>query len=182
MSIRPEDNKRLMIKPIALILAATISLGSSVAIAADCKYKKNEKDPFTDEKIILTKWKTFGPSGNQAVNHGWMAGIVNHGKTFLALKIGIVGYGANPTIAEGAKLLVLMADDSIVELAAYNHVAAAGRNAVVRFELDAAAFSALTEQGATDIRISTSNGDHDFSFGRKPTTKMQFVLGCTQQH
>lgn len=165
---------------IALTLAATISLGSSVATAADCKYKKDEKDPFTDERIVLTKWKTFRPTGNQAVNHGWMAGMIENGRTFLALRIGIVGYGANPTVAEGAKLLILMADDSVVELTAYQRVVGASRSTIIKFELDDDAFAALTAQGTTDIRLSTNSGDHDFSFGKKPMTKMQFVLGCTQ--
>ena len=72
------------------LLAAAIILTSTVAGAAECKYKKNERDPFTDELSVLTKWKTFRPTGNQAVPHGWMAGAIEHGKKFLVLRIGLV--------------------------------------------------------------------------------------------
>jgi hypothetical protein len=164
---------------IALLITALL-LTNVGAGATECKYKKNELDPFTDEKIVLTKWKTFRPTGNQAVNHGWMAGAIEHGKTFLALRIGLVGYHTQPTIPEGGKLLVLMADDSIVELAAYESVKLTSWSVVVKYELDAETLEALTAQGTTDIRVSTIHDEHDFSFGKKPTTRMQFVLGCLQ--
>jgi len=163
-----------------VLLTAAILLTSVAAGAAECKYKQNELDPFTDEKIVLTKWKTFRPTGNQAVNHGWMAGAIEHGKTFLALRIGLVGYHTQPTVPEGGKLLILMADDSIVELSAYEEVKLSGWLAVVKYELDENTLAALTAQGTTDIRVSTKYDEHDFSFGKKPTTRMQFVLGCTQ--
>lgn len=163
-----------------VLLAAAIFLASATIHAAECKYKINELDPFTDELIVLTKWKTFRPTGNQAVNHGWMAGAIEHGKTFLALRIGLVGYHTQPTIPEGGKLLILMADDSIVELAAYESVKLTGWSVVVKYELDENTLAALTAQGTTDIRVSTVHDEHDFSFGKKPTTRMQFVLGCAQ--
>ena len=162
------------------LLTATILLTSVGAGAAECKYKKNELDPFTDVQIVLTKWKTFRPTGNQAVPHGWMAGAIEHGKKFLALRIGLVGYHTQPTVPEGGKLLILMADDTIVELAAYESVKISGWHNVVKFELDDDTLAALTAQGTTDIRLSTRYDEHDFSFGKKPTTRMQFVLGCLQ--
>jgi hypothetical protein len=162
------------------LFTAVILLTSVGAGAAECKYKKNELDPFTDEKIVLTNWKTFRPTGNQAVNHGWMAGAIEHGKTFLALRIGLVGYHTQPTVPQGGKLLILMADDSIVELAAYDSVKLTSWSVVVKYELDENTLAALTDQGTTDIRVSTRYDEHDFSFGKKPTTRMQFVLGCLQ--
>jgi len=73
-----------------------------------------------------------------------------------------------------------MADDSIVELAAYEPVKLSSWSAVVKYELDENTLAALTAQGTTDVRVSTKHDEHDFSFGRKPTTRMQFVLGCLQ--
>jgi hypothetical protein len=163
------------------LFTATIILASAAAGAAECKYKKNEADPFTEEKILLTKWKNFRPTGNQAVNHGWMAGAIEHGKKFLTLRIGLVGYHTQPTIPEGGKLLILMADDTIVELAAHESVKLTSSNVIVKYELDAEALKALMAQGTTDIRVSTRYDEHDFSFGKKPMTRMQFVLACIQQ-
>ena len=162
---------------ISMIFLASV-LGSA-AYADECKYKENEADPFTKERVALTKWKAFRPTGNQAVNHGWMAGRILDGKTFLALRIGIVGYDGPPVIIpEGAKLLILMADESIVELAAYEETWVEDSSAVVLYELNDETLQSLTTQGTTDIRVSTSAGDHDFNFGKKPTDRMQYVLGC----
>ncbi|MDH4054754.1 MAG: hypothetical protein OEW73_07635 [Gammaproteobacteria bacterium] len=166
--------------PGTALIVTIILFIASTASAEECKYKTNEADPFTREKIVLTKWKPFRPTGNEAVDHGWMAGAIEHGKKFLALRIGLVGYYGQPTVPEGGKLLILMADDTIVELAAYEEVKLSGRNAIVRFELDAASLQALTAQGTTDIRLSTIEDEHDFSFGNKPTGRMQYVLGCIQ--
>lgn len=160
------------------LIVTILLFSSATASAAECKYKKNEADPFTKEKIVLTKWKPFRPTGNEAVNHGWMAGEIEHGKKFLALRIGLVGYYGQPTVPEGGKLLILMADDTIIELAAYESVKLTGRNVIVRFELDSATLQALIAQGTTDIRLSTIEDEHDFSFGNKPTVRMQYVLGC----
>jgi len=50
----------------------------------------------------------------------------------------------------------------------------------VKYELDAETLKALTAQGTTDTRVSTRYDEHNFSFGKKPMTRMQFVLGCLQ--
>lgn len=164
-----------------LSIALGLILLASAVSAADCKYKENKLDSFTKQKVVLTKWKAFRPTGNQAVNHGWMAGAVKGDKTFLALRIGVVGYGGPPmSVLEGASLLVLMADDSVVELAAYEEVWIENSSVVIHYELNAETMAALTAQGTSDIRVTTNHGDHDFNFGNKPTDRMQFVLGCVQ--
>jgi hypothetical protein len=165
---------------ITILLATTgLLLFASASDAADCKYVENERDPFTDQRIVETKWKTFRPTGNQAVNHGWMAGWIKDDKTFLALRIGIPAYSGGPlVIAKSAPLLLLMADDTVMELTAYQETWVKSRNVVILYELDADALAALTAQGTSDIRVTTNDGDHDFNFGSKPTDKIQFVLSC----
>lgn len=165
-----------------LMAAAGLILFATVSNAAECKFKTDETDPFTSQRDILTKWKAFRPTGNQAVSYGWMAGRVTDGKTFLALRIGIVGqYVKSPLIVpEGATLLILMADDSILELSAYQETWVKDRNVVILYELNDEMLGALTAQGTTDIRLSTNQSDYDFNFGNKPTDRMQFVLGCVQ--
>jgi hypothetical protein len=156
-------------------------LSATVSNADECKFKINESDSFTGQKDLLTKWKAFRPTGNQAVNHGWMAGRVKDGKTFLALRIGIVEQPVrNPLIIpKGAKLLLLMADDSVVELSAYEETWVKDRNVVILYELNDETLGALTVRGTSDIRVSTNQSDFDFNFGNKPTERMRHVLGCT---
>jgi len=167
-----------MKKAIATILATSLLLGSGATLADECKYVKDGLDPFTSEREVLTKWKTFTKWGNQAYSHGWMAGLYEGGKTFLALRIGLVGYRGQPTILEGGKLLISMADDTTVELAAFEDVKLDSWYAVVKYELTAETIESLTAQGATGIRVSSAKDKHDFSFGRKPTDRMQYVVGC----
>lgn len=165
-----------------LTAAAGLMLCATVSNADECKFKTNERDPLTSERDVLTKWKAFRPTGNQSVSYGWMAGRVKDGTTLLALRIGIVGkYVKKPLIIpEGAKLLVLMADGSIVELSAYEETWVRSRDTVILYELNDELLTALTAHGATDIRVSTNQSDYDFSFGKKPTDRMRFVLECVQ--
>lgn len=162
-----------------LLTTTGLLLFATVGNAADCKYAKDERDPFTDQRTVQTKWKTFRPTGNQAVNHGWMAGWIKNDKTFLALRIGIPAYSGGPLIiAKDATLLLLMADDTVMELTAYQETRVKNRDVAILYELNAETLAALTAQGTSDIRVTTNNGDHDFNFGTKPTDKIQFVLSC----
>jgi hypothetical protein len=166
-----------MKRSVAAILA-TLVLGNAAFAADECEYVKDGLDPFTSEREVLTKWKTFTKWGNQAYSHGWMAGLQEHDKTFLALRIGLVGYRGQPTILEGGRLQILMADDSTVDLAAYQEVKLESWYVVVRYELTAETIEALKAQGTTGIRVSSANDEHHFKFGRKPTDRMQYVIGC----
>jgi len=183
---------------------------SSPAVAANkCKFEKNGVDSFTRQMVVETKWKSFRSFGNQAANHGWMAARSENDTQFLGLKVVVVDYdSARPEgpnlhenrvlIPQSAKLLVLLADDTILELVA--SAKARGKSsytvpgeqmghpdfyvvkttAVVWYELTADMRGELIAQGATDIRLSASNKDHDFTFGKKPTDRIQYVVGCIQ--
>ena len=190
-------------------LALTMLLGSTMVNAADCKYEKNGVDSFTKQEVILTKWKSFRSFGNQAGHHGWMAGRFENDTHFLGLKLVVRHHSANRLnrndlhenrllIPKDAQLLILMADDTIMTLtssaesAGKSDVYVPGQNggdannylakttAIVWYELTPELMTGLRAQGATDIRVSASIGDHDWTFGKKPTDRIQYVLGCVQ--
>lgn len=192
-----------------LTLVIALALGSPALAADKCKFEKHGVDSFTKQMVAETKWKSFRTFGNGYENHGWMAARAKGGKQFLGLKIIVVDNdSARPErpnlhenrvlIPQGAKLLVLLADDTILELAA--SAEARGKSsytvpgdqlgradsyivsttAIAWYELTAELRDALLMQGATDIRLSASNKDHDFTFGKKPTDRIQYVLGCIQ--
>jgi hypothetical protein len=179
-------------------------------MAADkCKYEKHGVDSFTKQMVAETKWKSFRTFGDQSENHGWTAAKAEGGKQYLGLKIVVVDRDSTMPeranlhenrvlIPQGAKLLILMADDTILELAAsakargkcdfrvpdirtgHPETYVVDTTTVVWYELTADTRDALLAQGATDIRLSASDRDHDFTFGKKPTDRIQYVLGCIQ--
>jgi len=193
---------------ITLSLAITLFLGSSMADAAKCKYQKNELDSFTQEKIVWTKWTSFTPYGNQVTHHGWLSAFSRDDAKLLVMKIVLVEHTSDQPrasyldgrliIPQDAKLLIHMADDSIVELAAREQAVGSSRvippgeitnrgtgyivktTAVINFELNADTINTLMAQGTTDMTISARSRDHGFPFGKKPTDKFQFALGCIQ--
>ncbi len=107
-------------------------------------------------------------------------------------------------IPAGSTLSILMADDSIFELVVPEGIigdaslkveeddmfddsgpkAKSGGGytiesyAIIKFPLDAAAFTSLTAQKASDLRLTANGVDYDFSFGKKPVDKIQKVLAC----
>jgi hypothetical protein len=192
-----------------LVLGMTCALSTPAGAADKCKYERHGVDSFTKQMVAETKWKSFRTFGNQVENHGWMAARSEGGKQFLGLKIVVVDHdSAMPErenlhenrvlIPKDAKLLILLADDTILELAA--SAEARGKSdfrvpdsrksnpdtyvvrttAIAWYELTADTRDALLAHGATDIRLSASDRDHDFTFGDKPTDRIQFVLGCIQ--
>lgn len=177
----------------ALFVATALLLGSNTADAAGCKYRA----PFSGNTIVAgkgeqarllaaaerwTPWKSFRTWGNEAKNHGWTNGMIDGDKKFLGLKINLVEVPGGASIAAGAPLLLLMADDSVVELAADNTLADKKNANLIfaRYELDDETHAALVAQGITDIRVTTNIGEIDFYLGKtkKPSGKVQESLGC----
>ena len=192
-----------------LILGITFALGGPAMAADKCKYEKHGVDSFTKQMVAETKWKSFQNFFDNQDNRGWTAARSEGGKQFLGFKIVVVDYDSTMPeranlhenrvlIPQGAKLLILMADDTILELAA--SAKARGKSdfrvpdsrtghpetyvvettTVVWYELTADTRDALLAQGVSDIRLSASNRDHDFVFGENQTDRIQYVLGCIQ--
>jgi hypothetical protein len=167
---------------LTLALAAIVFVTQASANAADCKFEKNELDKFTKVKIVQTEWDrlTTGPKffSPFAV---YTSIRVKDDKTFLGIKLAMTehdkyrprAYQLNNrfTIAEGAELLLLMADGSIVELrtptgmkinATYQdpknmeyiedfQIESAG---ALEYALDEATIAALAAQEVTHLRIA----------------------------
>lgn len=192
-----------------LILGITFALGSPAMADDKCKYEKHGVDSFTKQMVAETKWKSLQKFFDNQDNRGWTAARSEGGKQYLGLKIVVVDRDSTMPeranlhenrvlIPQGAKLLILMADDTILELAA--SAKARGKSdfrvpdsrtghpetyvvettTVVWYELTADTRDTLLAQGVTDIRLSASDRDHDFAFGKNQTDRIQYVLGCIQ--
>jgi hypothetical protein len=159
----------------------------------------------TNEKVQWTKWSHF-KLFNTA--NGYLAGVTEGDRKYLAIQI--VSYDFRPdrpskedldtavTVPAAAKMLVLMADESVVELHTESEVVGDSEffmphswendsdkyqvktYTVVKFPLNDFALTALLAQGVTDIRMETSDGEKDYKFGDEPVDKFQKVLACVR--
>ncbi len=205
-----------MIQPKVKLFRVTamilIMVAAPVAHAEKCKYNENRIDDFTGEKILSTKWKLFH-SAIRVNGFAEAAGITEGPSNFLAIRtineelLGYDLYGDELrnrfVVAEGATLLILLADDTVVELAADKEVTGVSRSssansqltetseleirykikttAVIKYRLDASSYAALTGQAATHLRLSSNSGDHDFKVHKKLTDEIQNALLCLKQ-
>ncbi len=187
---------------ITLLVLITASVGSTDAWAAKCKYKWETTNYRTGEKVLWTKWRANRTIIVLDKPYGLVAGVSEGDKKYLSLQLrspevslnhrpGKAEIDAAMVIPEGAKLSVLLGDGAIYDLFAERHIvgdtkftANANNNysleslAIIRFELDAAAFAALNGQKATDLRLHTPGRNYDISFGKKPSDKIQKSLAC----
>ncbi len=187
---------------ITLLVLFAVTFGSTDAWAAKCKYKWETTNYRTGEKIMWTRWVRNRAIVVRDKPFGSVAGVTEGDKKYLSLQLHApkgrmnsrpskADLDAALVIPEGAKLSVLMGDGTIYDLFAERHIVGdtsfevkANDNyslmslAIIRFELDAAAFAALNAQKATDLRLHTPGGNYDISFGKKPSDKIQKLLAC----
>ncbi len=52
--------------------------------------------------------------------------------------------------------------------------------AVIKYPLDEAALAALTTQGVTTLRRTSSSGDKDYKISEKRVDRIQLALACVQ--
>ena len=188
-------------RTVAIVLAAAMMF-SVEAASAKCKFQTDVLNVFTNEQIRWTNWDSFRLSitmGNYVVVNGISEGE----RKYLGLRLQVTKQQPDrPTkhdldnafvVPEGAKLLLRMADDSIIELHTdeevvgdsdfgmnNNGVYTITSEPVVKYPLDTDSMSALTAQRVKQIRLSTTDRDIDFEFGKKGSKKMQEALLCIQ--
>lgn len=187
---------------ITLLVLIVASVGSTDAWAAKCKYKWETTNYRTGEKVLWTRWIMNRAFYTDDKPYGLVAAVSEGDKKYLSLQLrspevrlnhrpSKAEIDAAMVIPEGAKLSVLLGDGTIYDLFAERHIvgdtsfeAHANDNyslaslAIIRFELDAAAFAALNGQKATDLRLHTPDRNYDISFGKKPSDKIQKSLAC----
>ena len=192
-------------------LIAMVVLGLSTGANAEkCKYAANEVDPFTGVKTLQTKWDQLTSTwmADSREVDGWISVRAVDGNATLWVKLDYSiktlkepAFGSLRdaiVIQEGAPLLILMADDSIIELAATHEVRKDAysvppweQNAdtdkfVVRlvtnieYALPAEAIAALKTQHATDIRITAASRNFDVEIHKKSLSDFHNAFACTE--
>ena len=192
-------------------LMAMVILGLATAANAEkCKYAANEVDPFTGTKTLQTKWDQLTSTwmADSREIDGWISVRAVDGEATLWVKLDYTirttrepPYGSLReaiVIQQGAPLLILMADDSIIELPAINEVRKDAYSvppweqsgdtdkfvvravASIEYALSAEAIAALKAQHATDIRITAANRNYDVEIHKKSLTDFHNAFACTE--
>jgi len=161
-----------------MVLAISLT---AIPAHAKCKFNVDTLHSRTGEKVLWTKWDTFTLVivGDTIVGSGVSIGD----KKYFAVRVDQGADKGELIIPENGKLLILMDDESILELHTEEEVIGDRDpwhvvEAVVKFPLDAATLNALLTKRIMNIRLQTNGGDKDYKFGKKGAKKMQKVLAC----
>ena len=186
-------------KLFALGCAAALMFAAATA-DAKCKFQTDMVNIFSNEQVRWTNWSTFTLT-LRADRYVLVTGIAEGERKYVGLRMHLEGsQPARPAKADldnevivpaGAKVMLLLADDSVVELQSEEqftgdtdfvmrnaHKYGMVTDAFVKYPVTAEDLSALTAQRVKIIRLTTTNGDIDFEFGKKGSKKMQKTLEC----
>ena len=184
----------------AVLIAVFIAFFANTSYAASCKYQVDTVSYASGETIRWTRWKM-----NRMFHTGsysLISGIAEGDRKYLGVQLVDTSkkVTSRPTKAEldammvipaGAKLSLLMADESIVDLFTEEDVVADSdfttealdsysieSAAVIKFPLSTAAFAALSAQKVMNVRVHTDQKQVEYSFGKKGSDKIQEALAC----
>lgn len=193
--------------------AVTVLLTSSGSGAADCKYQTDSTDKFTKVRTLRTNWDSLmsWTTGFGADNYSdTYVSALSKGKggsfnTYLSVQISAYKYSKYQprdhelenliVVPEGARLLIMMEDQSIVELqASRGETARSGYQApggdggeyrittviAIGYTLDDSTADLLTAQNATHIRVETAEENHDVEIHKKSLGDIRKAVKCIQ--
>lgn len=194
-----------------LVAIVVLALSASpAAVAAECDYETNETDKFTKVRTVRTDWALLtSAKGGDAKTYTYISALTEGDAHYLSVKISAYKYtNYRPrdyqlediiVVPEGARLRVLMADGTIVDLhnsrpesaeSSYtepgNGPLATGDYTVTSeiamgYTLDAATASALLAQQASRIRVETADGNRDVELHKISRDDIRNAIRCTQE-
>ena len=194
-----------LIAAIASLLAA-----SATVQAADCEYAMYSVDKFTKEKTFATKWDQLD---SWSKGFGWddyftgsVSALFTNGESYLQVQL--ADYRSSKykprayelenaiVVSEGARLAVMMADETIVVLRANSEVRAKSsvQNpntesnpggeyeistiANIAFVLNESNANALIAQNATHIRVEATEKNYDVEIHKKSLGNIKQAIKC----
>ena len=192
---------------LAVALLATLATFANESVAAtDCKIDTDETDKFTKVRTLVTRRNSlesfWGDSSKDKQKDIYVAAYYKDGNKALQIGLWFTNYVERTppdyelrntlVIHKGSRLLVMMADGSIVTLNSVNPINAnskatrtTGRvsvdvGATIYYPLDDDLITALTSQGATKIRVEASETHYDFEIHEKSLTDIGDAIKCLQ--
>lgn len=191
-----------MLRCLSAALAAASLCFVSESHAADCSFEVDSIDKFTKVHTRQTWWDSLGRLNQEILGdtQGYVAGLAVDEDRFLGFKLTFewskkkepTPYELATAIAvpAGSPLLVLLEDESVVELLAgsnaevrsdYGYESGKYRvetTAIVRYVLTDEAADALVTQKATDVRLVYKGGQYDMEIGKKSKGDIRQAVRC----
>ena len=190
----------------AVTTAISLLLVCATANAAKCKFETDTTSALTGEKVQWTKWEDFKLINTQV---GYLAAVAEGDRKYLALQVVTFDYRPDrPTkqdldtamvIPAGSKLMLLLTDDSVVEVQTDEEVIGDSEiyapgtfhndmtsdfmvktYTVVKYPLNADALAELTANGVMTLRQTTSEGDRDYTISENRADTLQEAFACVQ--
>ncbi len=197
------------------LIATSMLLAGGGADAAKCKYREDSVDKFTKVRTLWTKWNQldslFGGLSKRPNNvyAGYVSAGLNSDEIILQVKFQLVSesrlapakFLLKDTVVapKGSRLLVMMADESIVKLYSDREVRVNAElfppgtggntgnkfstksNATISYTLDADTIAALSRQDATKVRVETADPYYDIRIHKKSFGDIKKAIFCIQQ-
>jgi hypothetical protein len=208
-------------KQLAIGLLVFVALLASESRADECKFDRIEIDTFTKEKTVHTQKRMLTDRANGFVGRVFggdasevlMRGISEGGDRYIGVEVRLLKTYGTPIdtqdlreallVKEGAKLMILMDDDSIVKLSAdqdYRGKASVDVDADGNYAVDAEVTAlyrltdesaeALTSREAMVVRVAVDSGnlglsgrEANINFGTNSKSKSFFkdAIICLEQ-
>lgn len=188
------------------LLAALATFASESVAATDCKIDTDETDKFTKVRTLVTRRNSlesfWGDSSKDKQKDIYVAAYYKDGSKALQIGLWFTNYVERMppdyelrntlVIPKESRLLVMMADDSIVTLHSVNPVNAGSRatrttgrvsvdtGATIYYPLDDDLITALTSQDATKIRVEAAETHYDFKIHEKSLGDIGNAIQCLQ--
>jgi hypothetical protein len=188
----------------SIVASATFAGGG--AIAADCKIGTDETDKFTKVRTLVTRLNSlesfWGDTSTNKQKDLHVAAYSKGGNKALQVRFYLTDYvDRRPpkyelrntlVIPKESRLLIMMADGSIVTLHSENAINEDSRaintagsvsvevGAYIHYPLDDDLITALTSQGATKVRIHAAETHYDFKIHEKSLTDIGDAIQCLQ--
>jgi len=180
-----------MNRPITIATIIAFLVISSAADAASCKYKVNETDLFTKQKLVTTEWYSMTSAMSSAFKilvsdrtSVSVAALSEGEQNFIAVKLKLNDGAYNKPsnedmrdallVEEGSPLIIILADESQIVLDARKTVRGTTRyghsggnpvvesNIVVHYPIEDDDIDALLEQDAGFVIVSATAGRFAF--------------------
>ena len=190
----------------AVTTAISLLLVCATANAAKCKFETDTTSALTGEKVQWTTWEDFKLINTQI---GYLAAVAEGDQKYLALQV--VTFDHRPerptkqdldtgmVIPAGSKLMLLLTDDSVVEVQTDEEVIGDSEiyapgtfhndmtsdfmvktYTVVKYPLSADALAALTANGVKTLRQNTSEGFRDYTISENRADTLHEAFACVQ--
>jgi len=189
-----------------LVITAVAALASGSSWAADCKFDTDETDKFTKVRTLVTQRDSlesfWGDGSKRKQQDIYVSAYYHDGEQALNIQILFTNYVKrmppeyelrNAIVIPGnSRLLLMMADGSIVTLNSANPVNANARAtptssrvsvdsaASIYYPLDDERIAALSSQSASRIRVEAAETHYDFEIHVKSQDDIGNAIKCIQ--